>query len=52
LNVTAQPSPASTTPAFAPMPASSRPVRGAFSPNWRRCTLLDLYEQCSLHMTE
>jgi hypothetical protein len=26
--------------------------RGAFSPNWRRCTLLDLYEQCSLHITE
>src|SRR4026207_1464128 len=52
LNVTAQPSPASTTPALAPMPASPRPVFGAFSPNWRRCTLLDLYEQCSLHMTE
>ena len=27
-------------------------VGGAFSPNWRRCTLLDLYEQCSLHMIE
>ena len=23
-----------------------------FVPNWRRCTLLDLYEQCSLHITE
>ena len=40
------------TPAFSPMPASSRSVGGAFSPNWRRCTLLDLYEQCSLHMIE
>ncbi len=25
---------------------------GAFSPNWRRCTLLLLYEQCSDHITE
>ena len=32
-------------------PAAGR-CGGAFSPNWRRCTLLDLYEQCSLHMTE
>ncbi len=40
------------TPAFSPMPASSRSLGGAFSPNWRRWTLLDLYEQCSLHMIE
>ena len=29
-----------------------RALGGAFSPNWRRCTLHDLYEQCSLHMIE
>jgi hypothetical protein len=52
LKVTAQPSPMSTTPAFSPMPTSNASDGGAFSPNWRRCTLLDLYEQCSLHMTE
>src|SRR5215207_6263901 len=44
----------STTPAFSPMPASSLPtgVSGGSSANWRRCTLDDLYEQCSDHMTE
>src|SRR5215204_28172 len=44
----------STTPAFSPMPASSSPtgVSGGSSANWRRCTLDDLYEQCSDHMTE
>src|ERR671910_2607651 len=36
------------------MPASSLPmgVSGLSSPNRRRCTLDDLYEQCSDHMTE
>src|SRR4249919_2216136 len=44
----------STTPAFSPMPASNSPtgVSGGSSANWRRCTLDDLYEQCSDHMTE
>src|SRR4029453_3416607 len=44
----------STTPAFSPMPASSFPtgVSGGSSANCRRCTLEDLYEQCSDHMTE
>src|SRR5215208_3515738 len=44
----------STTPAFSPMPASSLPtgVSVGSSANWRRCTLDDLYEQCSDHMTE
>ena len=27
-------------------------VSGGSSANWRRCTLDDLYEQCSDHMTE
>src|SRR6266536_1726852 len=52
LNVTAQPSPASTTPAFSPMPTSSASVFGALSANCFRWILDDLYEQCSLHMTE
>src|SRR6266571_427937 len=52
LKVTATWSLTLTTPAFSPMPASSRSDGGALSANWRRCTLLDLYEQCSLHMTE
>ena len=52
LKVTAQPSPMSTTPAFSPMPTIRMSVSGFFSPNCFRCTLLDLYEQCSLHMTE
>src|SRR6476469_10559661 len=44
----------STTPAFSPIPTISRDRMSSvtFSPNWRRCTLLDLYDQCSLHMTE
>src|SRR4051794_34280984 len=43
----------STTPAFSPMPTRSfsRIASVVVSPNRRRCTLLDLYEQCSLHMT-
>src|SRR6478736_8353344 len=54
LNVTAQPSPMSSTPAFSPMPTMRCCfISGVtFWPNWRRYTLLDLYEQCSLHMTE
>src|SRR6478736_4567947 len=52
LKVTAQPWPMSTTPAFSPMPTSSASVFGAFSPNCLRWTFEDLYEQCSLHMTE
>ena len=52
LKVTARWSETWTTPAFSPMPASIRSDGGAFSPNCRRWTLLDLYEQCSLHMTE
>src|SRR6266542_2812985 len=50
LKVTASRSEMRTTPALAPIPASSRSEGGAFSANWRRWTLLDLYEQCSLHM--
>ena len=48
-----EPCPTSTTPAFSPMPASSLPtgVSWVSSPNCRRCTLLDLYEQCSDHIT-
>jgi hypothetical protein len=42
LKVTAMVSEICTTPAFSPMPASIRVLGGAFSPNWRRCTLLDL----------
>ena len=42
----------STTPAFCPIPASSAGLGGAVSANRRRCTLEDLYEQCSLHITE
>ena len=54
LNVTAQPSPMSTTPAFSPMPTSRCFfISGVvFSPNCDRCTLDDLYEQCSDHITE
>src|SRR6478672_7230411 len=54
LKVTAQPSPMSTTPAFSPMPTSrcSFIASVVLSPNWRRWFLLDLYEQCSDHMTE
>ena len=42
LKVTAISSEICTTPAFSPMPASMRVFSGVFSPNWRRCTLLDL----------
>src|SRR5215217_6987303 len=44
----------SITPAFSPMPARSLPmgVSWASSPNLRRWTFDDLYEQCSDHMTE
>src|SRR5207245_10692796 len=42
----------STTPALWPMPASSAPDGGALAANCFRCALEDLYEQCSLHMTE
>ncbi len=54
LNVTAQPSPRSVTPAFSPMPTIMCCFISSvsFSPNWRRCTFEDLYEQCSDHMTE
>ena len=54
LNVTAHPWPMSTTPAFSPMPTRSfvRMASVVVVPNRRRCTLLDLYEQCSLHITE
>src|SRR5579862_7271767 len=38
----------STTPAFSPGPWMTR---GPFVGSRRRCTRLDLYEQCSLHMT-
>src|SRR5690625_3976163 len=54
LNVTAQPSPRSTTPAFSPRPTSMwRCISSVvFSPNWRRWTFEDLYEVCSDHMDE
>src|SRR5204862_4841470 len=49
LNTTASPSPMSTTPAFSPGPWITRaPLVG----NFRKCTRDDLYEQCSLHITE
>ncbi len=49
LNTQAWPSPMSTTPAFSPGPWITRgPVTG----NLRRCRRLDLYEQCSDHITE
>jgi hypothetical protein len=51
LKVAAQPSPMSTTPAFSPMPTSSASDLGALAANWRRWTLEDLWEQCSLHIT-
>ena len=52
LKVTAMSSETWMTPAFSPIPASSRSDGGAFSLNCLRWTLLDLYEQCSLHMIE
>ena len=39
----------STTPAFSPGPAARA---GPFVGKRRRCTRLDLYEQCSVHITE
>src|SRR5512133_1469863 len=49
LNAAASPSPRSTTPAFSPGPCSTRgPVVGKVL----RWTRDDLYEQCSLHITE
>jgi len=54
LKVTAHPSPMSTTPAFSPMPTSSfsRISSVVLSAKCLKCTLLDLYEQCSDHITE
>ena len=49
LNTTASPSPIATTPAFSPGPWSTcGPVVGSRF----RYFLLDLYEQCSDHITE
>src|SRR3954462_5720254 len=49
LKTTASPSPISTTPAFSPGPQITRgPDVGSF----RSHTFDDLYEQCSLHITE
>src|SRR5260221_9290367 len=49
LNTQAWPSPMSTTPAFSPGPwITLGPVVG----NLARCRRLDLYEQCSDHITE
>src|SRR5438477_10125269 len=49
LNTTASPSPISTIPAFSPGPQITRgPVVG----NVCSQTFDDLYEQCSLHITE
>src|SRR5215218_3223234 len=44
----------SMTPAFSPMPTMRFLVISGltFCPNWRSHTLDDLYEQCSLHITE
>src|SRR3954451_23581121 len=54
LKVTAYPSPMSITPAFSPIPASILPagVSCGVSADLRRCTFEDLYEQCSLHLTQ
>src|ERR1041385_1954960 len=49
LNAATQPSPMSITPAFSPGPCTTR---GPLVGNLRRCTRLDLYEQCSDHITE
>src|ERR1700730_7355939 len=49
LKTTASPSPISTTPAFSPGPQITRgPVVGKVCSQ----TFDDLYEQCSLHITE
>src|SRR4051794_37915431 len=47
--ITASPSPISTTPAFSPGPQITR---GPDVGSLRSHTFDDLYEQCSLHMTE
>src|SRR5699024_9686325 len=54
LNVTAQPSPRSTTPAFSPRPTSMFCCISSvvFWPNCFRCTFEDLYEVCSDHIDE
>src|SRR5262249_12946345 len=49
LKMAASPSPISITPAFSPGPCSTH---GAFVGRRRRCARVDLYEQCSLHITE
>jgi len=49
LKTTASPSPISTTPAFSPGPQITR---GAVVGNVCSHTFDDLYEQCSLHITE
>src|SRR6202048_1573695 len=49
LNTTAWPSPMSMTPAFSPGPWITH---GALVGNPRRCSLEDLYEQCSFHIAE
>src|SRR6185503_18148193 len=49
LNTTTSPSPISTTPAFSPGPwITCGPLVGSL----RKCARVDLYEQCSLHITE
>src|ERR671924_679073 len=47
-NAAASPSPTSTTPAFSPGPTSTEGPSVGSRRRWRR---LDLYEQCSDHMT-
>src|SRR6516162_9091700 len=49
LNTIACPSPMSTTPAFSPGPQITL---GPLVGNLPRCLRLDLYEQCSDHITE
>src|SRR3954471_16200285 len=49
LKTTASPSPISTTPAFSPGPQITR---GPDTGSCRSHTFDDLYEQCSLHITE
>src|SRR3954452_14198459 len=49
LKTTTSPSPISTTPAFSPGPQITR---GPDIGSCRSHTFDDLYEQCSLHMTE
>src|SRR5512143_962670 len=49
LKTAASPSPMSMTPAFSPGPCITQ---AAFVGKRFRCGLDDLYEQCSLHMTE